>query len=146
MPSRLKRAVHLHIQKKNLSLSFVMQTVEATAASQDFVYKANLTSVEQYVPSIEGYVVLLPTILSVMYGQGEWPEESVSTLYGDHLACSSARIDYVLCMLSVSHIGRSYSYALQSSRCLSDSAAQCVGQVILSTHESLHAICLQPLL
>lgn len=84
-----------------------MQTVEATAASQDFVYKANLTSVEQYVPSIEGYVVLLPTILSVMYGQGEWPEESVSTLYGDHLACSSARIDYGLCMLSVSHIGRS---------------------------------------
>ena len=83
----LKRAVHLHIHKNKLSLFFVMQTVEATAASQHFVYKAKLTSVEQYVPDIEGYVVLLPTILSVMYGQGEWPEESVSTLYGDCLAC-----------------------------------------------------------
>lgn len=60
----------------------VMQTVEASAANGRFIFKASYTSQEQSVPSIQGYAVLLPTILSVMYGQGEWPEESVSRLYG----------------------------------------------------------------
>lgn len=63
-----------------------VQAVEAIAASGNFVYKASLDAAEQAVPSIKGFAVILPTILSVMYGQGEWPEESVSIRYGDHSA------------------------------------------------------------
>lgn len=64
----------------------MVQTVEATAASGAFVYKSGLDAAEQPLPSIEGYAVILPTLLSVLYGQGEWPEESVSVRYGDHSA------------------------------------------------------------
>lgn len=56
--------------------------MEATAATQEFIYKADNDTDAQRVPSIAGYAVLLPTILSVMYGQGEWPENSVSDRYG----------------------------------------------------------------
>lgn len=56
--------------------------MEATAASGTFTFKADNSSKGQAVPSIAGYAILLPTILSVMYGQGEWPEESVSVRYG----------------------------------------------------------------
>ena len=59
-----------------------LQTVEATAANQEFIYKADNDTDAQRVPSIAGYAILLPTILSVMYGQGEWPENSVSDRYG----------------------------------------------------------------
>ena len=62
-----------------------LQTVEATAASGRFVYKASLDADEQALPSIEGYSVILPTMLSVMYGQGEWPEQSVSARYSPEL-------------------------------------------------------------
>ena len=110
MPPGLEqtRSVHMHSQV-HLTIIFcnvLMQTVEATAASQRFVYKANSTSAEQYVPSIECYVILLPTILSVMYGQGEWPEESVSTSYGDHIASLQHALS-VLCarFLSVTLAG-----------------------------------------
>lgn len=58
--------------------------MEATAASREFVYKADNHTDAQPVPSIAGYAVLLPTILSVMYCQGEWPEKSVSGRYGEH--------------------------------------------------------------
>ena len=68
------------------SLVCCIQTVEAAAASGKFVYKADLDAAEQPVPSIQGYAVILPTILSVMYGQGEWPEEYTSVRYGDHSA------------------------------------------------------------
>lgn len=57
--------------------------MEATAATGRFIFKANLTAPEQAIPSIQGCAILLPTILSVMYGQGEWPEESVSAQYGE---------------------------------------------------------------
>ncbi|KAL0026976.1 hypothetical protein WJX79_005125 [Trebouxia sp. C0005] len=62
------------------------QAVEATADSARFVFKASMSAQQQCVPSIAGYAILLPTILSVMYGQGEWPEDSVSEFYGDHSA------------------------------------------------------------
>ena len=61
--------------------ALVVQSVEATAASGSFVYKASLEAEEQLLPSIEGYSIILPTMLSVMYGQGEWPEKSVSAKY-----------------------------------------------------------------
>lgn len=61
--------------------------MEATAATGRFVFKANISAQEQFVPSIEGYAILLPTILSVMYGQGEWPEDSVSEFYGKLTCC-----------------------------------------------------------
>ena len=60
----------------------MLQTVEATAANGTFIFKADNSSEGQAVPRIAGYAILLPTILSVMYGQGEWPEESVSVRYG----------------------------------------------------------------
>jgi len=61
--------------------------VEATADTGRFVFKANMSAQEQCVPSIEGYAILLPTILSIMYGQGEWPEDSVSDFYGKWTCC-----------------------------------------------------------
>ena len=61
--------------------------MEATADTGHFVFKANMSALEQCVPSIEGYAILLPTILSVMYGQGEWPEDSVSEFYGKLTCC-----------------------------------------------------------
>lgn len=62
--------------------------MEATAANKQFVYKADNDTDAQQVPSVAGYAVLLPTILSVMYGQGEWPENSVSGRYGGtHCLC-----------------------------------------------------------
>ena len=58
--------------------------MEATAANGEFIFKADNHTDGQPVPSIAGYAILLPTILSVMYGQGEWPENSVSGRYGEH--------------------------------------------------------------
>ena len=63
-----------------------VQTVEATAANHEFIFKAGTDTDAQPVPSIAGYAILLPTILSVMYGQGEWPETSVSARYGNPIA------------------------------------------------------------
>ncbi|KAL0049946.1 hypothetical protein WJX82_001365 [Trebouxia sp. C0006] len=80
------------------------QAVEATADTGRFVFKANMSAQEQGVPSIEGYAILLPTILSVMYGQGEWPEDSVSEFYGDHSAWDRKEILEMLDkFLSVTH-------------------------------------------
>ena len=58
--------------------------MEATAANREFIFKADNDTDAQPVPGIAGYAILLPTILSVMYGQGEWPEQSVSGRYGEH--------------------------------------------------------------
>ncbi len=60
-----------------------------------------MSAQEQWVPSIEGYAILLPTILSVMYGQGEWPEDSVSEFYGKLTCCWKMHLTLLDCTLSV---------------------------------------------
>ena len=72
-----------------------LQAVEATAESEQFIYKAALRADSQVVKPITGYVVIL-SMNEALHGQNSWQGTFVSLKYQDHSAWDTETLDELL--------------------------------------------------